>query len=163
MSTRREAVETIFAFAVGGDIGAVFQIQTNARHTDFSRRYFLASFGISRQILDAIFIAIDKYFADHITFVAKYAANNRDLRRRDVRFAKPSIPTANAIGCNHTIDTVALRCTRSHAHAIRQVQLLAHRHTADVKDEARACAKLRISEWFAFKPSRAGNKRKACG
>ena len=102
---RTQAVEAVFALAVGDGEGAVFQVQAHAGDADFAG--FL--------VLDAIAVAVQRDLANDEGLFREHAADHFHPRRGFVRAQR-------AAGGAGAVDAVALQGADVHAHAIGQAQ-----------------------------------------
>ncbi|WZB63630.1 hypothetical protein WJ970_12980 [Achromobacter xylosoxidans] len=102
---RTQAVEAVFALAVGDGEGAVFQVQAHAGDADFAG--FL--------VLDAIAVAVQRDLANDEGLFREHAADHFHPRRG---FVRPQ----RAAGGAGAVDAVALQGADVHAHAIGQAQ-----------------------------------------
>ena len=64
MGARAHTIETELALAIGNDVGAILKIEAHTGHPDFTI------------VLDAVFIAISKHFADNIGAIREHATHD---------------------------------------------------------------------------------------
>ena len=121
---RGEAVETVFALAIGHRVGAVLHKNADARNARFAR------------VLNVVAVFIDENFADDERLVGEDAALQLHAVTRGVAREHRRAAADGLRG----IDAVALHRAGADAHAIGERDGRVARDRADEKFEARAAA-----------------------